>query len=354
METLLDLRMVNAVSRPRLMSLIFFYCNMHYLLINSTFVCVCLDVSIRGTEIRSPISASLGAMRPLVGKLDMLLQAPLLQGCSNSKRVKRLMEVMRLLKDDVEKMDSYHDQLSEVDDPPMAANCWMNEARNLSYDMEDYIDSLIFAQPEHPSLVPNNIKTTRSGLKFRFFLKFFSHAKTTKTQVVSIAETLSEFRMYVQEAIERHQRYSLHSCSTLKRWFVPVGPTVPVSVLYDEEAAHIIVDSWMSEFINSLGEDQEQQQQQQLKVVAILGPSSLGKTTLAKVLYSRIGKQYHCRAFIRVSKKPDMKRIFRDILSQLQRPAPPQDFKETDLIDNIKIYLRNKRYYCFSSYKMSP
>ncbi|KAM3196602.1 hypothetical protein ACQJBY_072349 [Aegilops geniculata] len=304
------------------------------------------DVSIRGTEIRSPISASLGAMRPLVGKLDMLLQAPLLQGCSNSKRVKRLMEVMRLLKDDVEKMDSYHDQLSEVDDPPMAANCWMNEARNLSYDMEDYIDSLIFAQPEHPSLVPNSIKTTRSSLKFRFFLKFFSHAKTTKTQVASIAETLSEFRMYVQEAIERHQRYSLHSCSTLKQWFVPVGPTVPVSVLYDEEAAHIVVDGWMSEFINSLvadvGEDQEQQQQ--LKVVAVLGPSCLGKTTLAKVLYSRIGKQYHCRAFIRVSKKPDMKRIFRDILSQLQRPEPPQDFRETDLIDNIKIYLRNKRY----------
>uniref|UniRef100_A0A453GNK0 NB-ARC domain-containing protein n=2 Tax=Triticinae TaxID=1648030 RepID=A0A453GNK0_AEGTS len=302
------------------------------------------DVSIRGTEIGSPISASLGAMRPLVGKLDMLLQAPLLQGCSNSKRVKKLMEVMRLLKDDVEKMDSYLDQLSEVDDPPMAANCWMNEARNLSYDMEDYIDSLIFAQPEHPSLVPNNIKTTRSGLKFRFFLKFFSHAKTTKTQVVSIAETLSEFRMYVQEAIERHQRYSLHSCSTLKRWFVPVGPTVPVSVRYDEEAAHIVVDGWMSEFINSLGEDQEQQRQQQLKVIAILGPSSLGKTTLAKLLYSRIGKQYHCRAFIRVSKKPDMKRIFRDILSQLQHPDPPQDFKETDLIDNIKIYLRNKRY----------
>ncbi|VAH99472.1 unnamed protein product [Triticum turgidum subsp. durum] len=227
---------------------------------------------------------------------------------------------MRPLKDDVEKMDSYLDQLSEVDDPPMAANCWMNEARNLSYDMEDYIDSLIFAQPEHPSHVPknpNNIKSTRS---------------------------LSEFRMYVQEAIERHQRYSLHSCSTLKRWFVPVGPTVPVSVQYDEEAAHIVVDGWMSEFINSLGADVgEDQEQQQLKVVAVLGPSCLGKTTLANVLYSRIGKQYHCRAFIRVSKKPDMKRIFRDILSQIQRPDPPQDFMETDLIANIKKYLQNKR-----------
>ncbi|XP_044425788.1 disease resistance protein RGA5-like [Triticum aestivum] len=39
-----------------------------------------------------------------------------------------------------------------------------------------------------------------------------------------------------------------------------------------------------------------------------------------------------------------IKRIFCDILSQLQLPDPPQDFKETDLIDNIKTYLRNKRY----------
>ncbi|KAM3206097.1 hypothetical protein ACQJBY_061651 [Aegilops geniculata] len=305
------------------------------------------DVSIRGREIGAPISVSLGAMRPLVGKLDMLLQAPLLQGCSNSKRVKRVEDGMRLLKDDVEKMGSYLDQLSDVEDPPLAANCWMNEARNLSYDLEDYIDSLIFVRPEHPSLVPNNIKTTSSGLKLRLCLKFLGHAKTPKTQVVSIAETLSEFRMYVQEAIERHQRYNLHSCSTLKRRLVPVGPTLPIPTQYDEEASHIVIDGWMNKFINSLvadvGEDQ-QQQEQQLKVVSILGPSCLGKTTLAKVLYSRIGKQYHCRAFIRVPKKPNMRRIFCDILSQFQLPDPLQDFKETDLIDNIKKYLRNKRY----------
>nr|UBY07132.1 NBS-LRR disease resistance protein [Dasypyrum villosum] len=281
------------------------------------------DVSFQGRDIGAPISSSLGAMRPLVGKLDMLLQAPLLQGCSNAKWVKRVKDGMCLLKDDVEKMGSYLDQLSE-----------------------DYIDSLIFVRPEHPSFVPDNTKTTRSGLKFRFCLKFFSHAKTPKTQVVSIVETLSEFRMYVQEAIERHQRYNLHSFSTLKRRFVSVGPMLPIPMQYDEHAVHIIVDDWMNEFINSLVADvgEGQQQQQQLKVVSLLGPSCLGKTTLAKVLYSRIGKQYHCRAFIRVSKKPDMKRIFRDMLSQLQCQDPPQDFQETDLIDNIKKYLEYKRY----------
>ncbi|XP_044958253.1 disease resistance protein RGA5-like [Hordeum vulgare subsp. vulgare] len=300
------------------------------------------DVSIRGREIGAPISASMGSMRPLVGKLDMLLQAPLLRRCSNSKRFKRVEDGIGLLKDDVQKMGSYLDQLSEVEDPPVAANCWMNEARNLSYDMEDYIDSLIFVGPENPSLVPDNIKATRSGLKFSFCLKFLGHAKSPKTQVVSIAETLSEFRMYVLEAIERHQRYNLHSYSTLKRRLVPVGPTLPIPTQYDEEASHIVIDGWTSKFINSLVDDVGEDQQ--LKVVSILGPSCLGKTTLANVLYSRIGKQYHCRAFVRVSKKPDMKRIFCDIFSQLQLPDHPWDFKETDLIDSIKKYLQNKRY----------
>ncbi|VAI68301.1 unnamed protein product [Triticum turgidum subsp. durum] len=289
------------------------------------------DVSIQGRggrEIGAPISASLGAMRPLVRKLDMLLLAPP-NGCSSSTRVK---DGMRLLKDDVEKMSLYLDKLLEVEDPPPAANCWMNEARDLSYDMEDYMDSLIFDRPEDASIVPNNIKTTRS----RF--KFFGHAKTpkTKTKVDVIVETLSELRKYVQEAIERHHVYNLHSCSTLRHRFVSLGPMLPAPMQYED----IVIDGRMNGFINSLANDGDQQ----LKVLSVLGHACLGKTTLARVLYKRLGKQYHCRAFIRVSKKPDTKRIFRDMLAQLQHQHSPQDCKEADLIDNIKKYLQDKRY----------
>ena len=103
-------------------------------------------------ETRGPISASLGAMRPLVGKLDMLLfgDAPL--ECS-SKRVK---DGMHLLKDDVEKISSYLDDLSELQDPPLTAKCWMNEVRDLSYDMEDYIDSLVVVRPKDFPLLPTS------------------------------------------------------------------------------------------------------------------------------------------------------------------------------------------------------
>ena len=107
-----------------------------------------------------------------------------------------------------------------------------------------------------------------------------------------------------------------------------------------KETDDIVIDGRMNEFINSLVNDGDQQ----LKVLSVLGSACLSKTTLARVMYSRFRKQYSCRAFIQVSKKPDMKRIFRDMLSQLQRQQPPQYYMETDLIHHIKQYLQDKRY----------
>lgn len=277
-------------------------------------------------EIGPPFSALLGAMRPLVAKLNMLLLMDAAQELS-SERVK---DGMCLLKHDVEKISSYLGDLSEVEDLPATANCWMNEARDMSYDMDDYMDNLLFVWP-NPSFVANNIKSTGS------LCKLSSHVKTPNT-MVNIAAALSEFRMYVQEAIARHQRYDLHSCSTLRRRFVPLGPML-LPTPY-EETADIVIDSRMSDFINSLANDGDQQ----LKVLSVLGSACLGKTTLARVLYNRFGKQYHCRAFIRVSKKMDIKRTFHDILSQLQRHNLAQDSEEIDFIENIKKYLQNKRY----------
>lgn len=184
--------------------------------------------------------------------------------------------------------------------------------------------------PEDPSLFANNIKATRS------LRKWFSRVKTSQTQVIS-AETLSEFRRYVQEAIQRHQRYNLHSCRTLRRSFVSHGPMVLPRPY--EETADIVIDGRMNEFINSLATDGDQQ----LKVLSVLGSACLGKTTLARVLYNRFRKQYNCRAFIRVSKKPDTKKIFCDMLSQLKRQHPLQHCREIDLIHDIKQYLQDKR-----------
>jgi hypothetical protein len=320
-------------------------------------------------------------MRALVGKLDILLLAPP-QGCS-SKRVK---DGMRLLKDDVEEISSYLDELSEVEEPPPVAKCWMNEARDLSYDLEDYIDSLLFVAPDHinsnkskkkqkkrkknrnknKKLITSHVKIPKR-LKWCKLITYLSQVsehgntrsvrrsihvtiiarplpKRSKNTVLS--EMISQFRTYIQDAIERHDRYNLHCCSTVRRRrFLSTGHMLPTP-LY-EGAAEIIIDGRMNEFIKSQSVAvDEAVDQQHLKVVSILGPGCLGKTTLARVLYNRIGTQFDCRAFIIVSKKPDMKRLFCDLFSQLHQKEnlAPANCNELGTSDNIRKHLQVKKY----------
>uniref|UniRef100_M8CP04 Regulatory protein NPR1 n=1 Tax=Aegilops tauschii TaxID=37682 RepID=M8CP04_AEGTA len=209
------------------------------------------------------ISASLGAMRALVGKLDMLL----LDDSSSQKFFsKRVMDGMRLLKDDVEEISSYLDELSEVDDHPPIAMCWMNEVRDLSYDMEDYIDSLLSVPPDHFN--KNKKKKNKKMMTIKKRLKWYKQityvmqvsehgVKTSKRVHVSvvprlpkkpkIAETISDFRIYVQEAIERNLR---------RRTFLSTGHMLPMH--YEETNDHVVIDGRMNEFIDSLVADQQQ------------------------------------------------------------------------------------------------
>lgn len=147
---------------------------------------------------------------------------------------------------------------------------------------------------------------------------------------------------YLQDAIERHDRYKLHCCSTLRHRFLSSGRMLPTPY---EEAAQIVMDDRTETFINSLVSN-DAADQQQLKVVSVLGSGCLGKTTLANVLYNRIGMQFDCRAFIRVPKTPDMKRLFHDLFSQLhhKKQPLPANCNELGISDNINNYLQDKRY----------
>ncbi|KAF7046515.1 hypothetical protein CFC21_055540 [Triticum aestivum] len=114
---------------------------------------------------------------------------------------------------------------------------------------------------------------------------------------------------------------------------------------YEETDDHIVIDGRMNEFIYSLAANNVDDQQQ-LKVMSVLGSGCLGKTTLVEVLYNRIGMQFDCRAFIRVSKKPDMKRHLRDLFLQLHPKEPlPTNSNELGISDtNISKHLHDKRY----------
>ncbi|KAI4974167.1 hypothetical protein ZWY2020_047447 [Hordeum vulgare] len=319
------------------------------------------DVSMEGKreEMEAPLSVSLGAMGPLLNKLDMMLGP---QGC---KLTKGLHDRFHLLKINVEEISAYLEDLLEVEDPPMAVKCWMKEAQELSYDILDYIDDRVSLELlECRSVRKMGLIKITKKLKWQKQIEYavprvLEHVipKTICVDVIraprklkwyrQIVEKVSEFRIYALEAIRRYERYQVLCCSTSATCrFSAIGPIMPMPPPPCEKTCSgLVIDGRMSKFINSqLANDENEQ----LKVVSIHGSGCLGKTMLAKVLYNKIGRKFDCRAFIQVSKKPDIKKLLNDMLSQIHRKQPQASQKASDELritaDNIRNYLHGKRY----------
>ncbi|VAI35119.1 unnamed protein product [Triticum turgidum subsp. durum] len=310
-------------------------------------------------------------MGSLLGKLGMLL-AP--QGCRLPSRFK---DRMHLLKEDVEDLSEYLAEMAEAEDLPLTAKRWMKEARELAYDIEDNMDMCV--QPARASInttrfickirrhvkIPKRLFSKRrlpKGLKWHKQIAYIAQVpaehsgkirsvcKAIRVVIIRlpkrlkwykhIMELISDFRMYIQEAIERHERYELHRCSTFRRRFLPADRTLLTAY---GGIADMVIDDRVSEFIDSLDNDGDQQ----LKVVSVLGPGCLGKTALAQVLYNKFGGQFDCTAFVRVSKRPDVVRLLREMLMQVQGQQPTEYSKELELAYSIREHLQDKRYYLY-------
>ena len=100
--------------------------------------------------------------------------------------------------------------------------------------------------------------------------------------------------------------------------------------------------------------DEEGVSAQQLKVLSIVGFGGLGKTTLAKEIYHKLQSQFQCQAFVSVSQKPNVRKIFRNILSQVGYVAPEQTNMEVWDEDQLISTLQKLRIIVSSNYCCTP
>jgi hypothetical protein len=75
----------------------------------------------------------------------------------------------------------------------------------------------------------------------------------------------------------------------------------------------------------------------------------LGKTTLANAVYSELLGQFDRRAFVTVSQNPDVKKVLRDLLYELDNPkfnelSGATLLDERQLIDQLRNSLHTIRY----------
>ncbi|OEL28171.1 putative protein phosphatase 2C 36 [Dichanthelium oligosanthes] len=259
-----------------------------------------------------PVSVSLGVVRSLPAKLERLLSPVADHGLRlRGGEQKKIL----LLKDNLQElMDKYLMEPSEVEAPVATARCWVKEVRELSYDIDDFLDELVHGHHADP-------KNLRSRSRW-------------------VADECSQFRARLRDAIQRHKTYNLDRCK--KRPSSLASEELPLPPLYGLATGRLVgIDNSMQKLQEWLTGDGERK----LRVVSIVGLGGVGKTTLAKELYRKIETQFECGAFARTSHKPDMRNLLSSILLQVRPERPPDASESRNLIDTIRAHLQHKKYF---------
>ncbi|XP_037488226.1 disease resistance protein RGA5-like [Triticum dicoccoides] len=245
---------------------------------------------------RVPVTVMLGPMGTLLRKLHWLM-APRQSLAPDLLRA----EEVSLLSDGLKKLCISLKNMSEDEDPSFMVQWWMKIVRELCYDTEDHLDEVCRAGTHHDfsDLLARVDDASESRQCFEW-----SPPKTVKPAERG------------RTGVSR--RTSLELPVPLPVHVEPPNKLVELLDLHDEGKA--------------------------LKVITITGCAGVGKTTAARALYHRYGGKFQCRAFVTVSRNPDMRGFLTSILSQLKAP-PPHRFPDVpDLIGAIGKHLQGKRY----------
>jgi len=218
----------------------------------------------------------------------------------------------------------------QLDDPQ---RIWARDVRELSYDMEDIIDTFMVdvEGPDPPS---------KRGAK-KIFKKMVR--KVTKAMARrEVAQEINDIKERVKELAERRDRYKLDPS------IAPANKTVVdprITAMYTKVTELVGIGEAKEEVIARLTRGVDDHKER--IVVSIAGFGGLGKTTLARAVYDEIRKYFACTAFVSVSRNPDATKLLKDILYELHKGGqhPGANLDEIKhLIDLVRDFLRNKRY----------
>ncbi|XP_052136620.1 disease resistance protein RGA5-like isoform X3 [Oryza glaberrima] len=267
-----------------------------------------------------------GAMHTLLPKLDTLLT-----GEYNLQR--GLTGEIKCLKAELEIMQAALVRVSEAQMTDNMVKIWARSVREISYDIEDIIDTFMVHVEAQPSARLRGIK----GFFIRS-LGLLTRAKMRRR----IAIDIKGIKVLVKEVAERRDRYRIDVVIDQ-----PMAQAIDTRLhgMY-EETTRLVAISGPTDELSSLLMEREGTSKRQLKVVSIVGVGGLGKTTLANVTYQRLRHQFDCDAFVSVSLKPDLKRILSSLLRQVSEEdyTNIETWEAEELINRIMRVLVDKRY----------
>lgn len=268
-------------------------------------------------------SAATGVMESVLAKLAALLG-------EEYKMHKGMEREITFLKDELSSMNALLERLADMEALDAQTTEWRNQVREMTYDIEDCIDEYMH-QLRHEPQRPSGIMG---------FIIDYVHKVKELVARHEIEEQIQEIKARIVEASHRRKRYKLDAAvNSGGNSVVPIDRRLPA--LYAELDGLVGINGPRDELIKSVDDSE-----QRMKVVSIVGPGGLGKTTLANQVYQNIGERFDCRAFVSLSQNPDMGMIFRTILSHVKRDeiVSTGSVDKEWLINELRDFLKDKRY----------
>nr|BBF89553.1 NB-ARC domain containing protein-like [Oryza glaberrima]BBF89558.1 NB-ARC domain containing protein-like [Oryza glaberrima] len=266
---------------------------------------------------------------------------------------------IRYIREELESMQTALERVSRVppDQLDEEVKRWARKMREMSYNIEDTIDSFMLhvgdSDADDESGICACVRTI-SMLPWRY-----------KSQR-DIAAEINRIKEEVDEVSKRRERYKVDSI-----FVAPASYDPRLLALYEDKEKLVGIDHSTDEIIKLLSMEGEGASEQKLKLVSIVGPGGMGKTTLANAVYKKLEEQFDCTAFVSVSLQPDVKNILSGLLRQVTASKVKDDLEkdededkdkdkglhrresqkhygnteklsEKELIDNIRLVLRKR------------
>jgi DNA-binding NtrC family response regulator len=266
----------------------------------------------------------MGTLLPKLGDL-------LLKECNLKKSVKK---GIGDLKDELESMQGALVKVSSVplDELDPQIKIWANEVRELSYVIEDSLDTFVTrvegVEPAKP--------------KIKHLLKMVRNEHTKFKARHEIASDIKDIESQVRKIKERYDRYKIEDV-VANHASTTVDPRL--SALYSKASDLIGTDEQIEELMKILSEGVGTSEKDP-KIVSIVGFGGLGKTTLAKAIYDNPNKSYDYKGFVPVGQNQVAKKVLRDILFELDRKLykDAATMDERQMINQLQKFLKDKRY----------
>uniref|UniRef100_A0ACD5ZDK4 Uncharacterized protein n=1 Tax=Avena sativa TaxID=4498 RepID=A0ACD5ZDK4_AVESA len=271
-------------------------------------------------------------MGSLIPKLFQLLK----EEYNLHKGVKKDVEFL------VRELPSMHLALRKLADVPRdqldkQVKLWADEVRELSYVMEDVVDSFLQVSAE-------GCEPAANSNKLKELLKKMGNLLPKGKARHKIANKIRSIKILIKEVAARRDRYRVDNVVANLAATQTVDPRL--LALFKDQKELVGIDVARDKITKRLMDGYEDVPNKQLEILSIYGIGGLGKTTLAKVVHEGLRDKFVLKAFVSVGQKPDVKKVLRDIILELGHKISDEPvLDEKQLIEKLHELLDNMRYF---------